>query len=234
MLEINRMTVLYGEAEAVKSVSLKVNENSIVSPIGANGAGKSTILKAISGLVPVKNGQIVFLGKEITNLPPKRIVKMGIAHVPEGRSLFPFLTVIENLTLGAYLRDDSKEIKLDLEEILYLFPRLKEKLHQKAGTLSGGEQQMVAIGRALMARPRLLLMDEPSLGLAPLVIEHFAETIKTIVHARKLSILLAEQNASMVMNISDYCYVLETGRIILEGNPQEIIYSEECKRAFLG
>lgn len=233
LLELSKITVHYRTAEAIKDISLSLEEGSVVSVIGANGAGKSTILKAISGLVPLHSGKIEFLGQEITGMRINQIVGLGIAHVPEGRKLFPYMSVLANIKLGAYLRKDRGGISLDLEKVFNLFPRLRERRDQKAGSLSGGEQQMLAIGRALMARPKLLMMDEPSLGLAPLVINQLAETILDI-HRSGISVLLVEQNAGLVTKVSQRCYVIEVGRVVLEGNIHELMANDSVRRAFLG
>src|SRR5579863_8124375 len=216
LLEIRNLTVFYDSIQALRGISLKVKKGSIVCLIGANGAGKSTVLRAISGLKRPTQGEIFFDSKPITSLAPHELVKMGIVQCPEGRGIFPNLTIEENLDLGAYVRHDSPGIKKDLEHVYSLFPRLKERHKQLAGTLSGGEQQMLAIGRALMARPQLLLLDEPSLGLAPQVIELIFETIGKI-NQEGTTILLVEQNAQLALESSHTAYVLETGQIILEG-----------------
>jgi branched-chain amino acid transport system ATP-binding protein len=208
-------------------------EGSIVSVIGANGAGKSTILKSINGLVRLRSGTIEFDGKRIDGSSTDAIVKAGIACVPESRKLFPYMTVQSNLNLGAYLRKDKQGIKQDLEDVFTLFPRLKERLRQKAGSLSGGEQQMLAIGRALMSKPRLLLMDEPSLGLAPIVIDTLADTILEI-NRRGVSVLLVEQNAGLVSRVAQQCYVIEVGKIVLEGDINQMMSNDSVRRAFLG
>jgi branched-chain amino acid transport system ATP-binding protein len=233
LLELKGVTVYYGDALAVSGVSLSQQEGAVVSVIGANGAGKSTILKAISGLVPLRAGSVEMDGKRIDGLGTDKIVRSGIALVPEGRKLFPYMTVASNLKLGAYLRDDKQAVQEDYEVVFSLFPRLKERLKQKAGSLSGGEQQMLAIGRALMTRPRLLMMDEPSLGLAPIVIDHLAENINEI-NRRGVSVLLVEQNAGLVQRVAQSCYVIEVGRIVLEGNIGDMMSNDSVRRAFLG
>jgi branched-chain amino acid transport system ATP-binding protein len=233
LLKLSNVTVHYGTAEAVKDITIMLEEGTVVSVIGANGAGKSTILKAISGLVPLYSGEVEFLGKEINGMPINKIVGLGIAHVPEGRKLFPYMSVMANIKLGAYLRKDKAGIITDLEEVFRLFPRLKERRNQKAGSLSGGEQQMLAIGRALMARPRLLMMDEPSLGLAPLVINHLADAIIDI-NRSGISVLLVEQNAGLVTKVSQKCYVIEVGKVVLEGDVKKLIANDSVRRAFLG
>jgi branched-chain amino acid transport system ATP-binding protein len=233
LLKLSHVTVHYGTAEAIKDITLLLDEGAVVSVIGANGAGKSTILKAISGLVPLSSGGVEFLGEEISGLPINKIVGLGIAHVPEGRKLFPYMSVMSNIKLGAYLRKDKADILTDLEEVFKLFPRLRERRNQKAGSLSGGEQQMLAIGRALMAKPKLLMMDEPSLGLAPLVIDLLANVIKNI-NRRGISVLLVEQNAGLVTKVSQRCYVIEVGKVVLEGNVKELMANDSMRRAFLG
>lgn len=233
LLELKGVSVYYGTAQAVTDINLTQKDGSIVSAIGANGAGKSTILKAITGLVPIQSGTIEFDGKQISGSRPDEIVKAGIACVPENRKLFPYMTVQSNLKLGAYLRKDKQGVEEDLETVFTLFPRLKQRLRQKAGTLSGGEQQMLAIGRALMSKPRLLMMDEPSLGLAPIVIDTVADTILEI-NRRGVSVLLVEQNAGMVEKVAQHCYVVEVGRIVLEGNIKDMMSNDSVRRAFLG
>lgn len=233
MLEIKNLTVHYGKSVAVEDVSISVTERSVVSMIGANGAGKSTILRALTGLVPLTSGEIWFKGEEIHGKTTAEIVKLGISLVPEGRQLFPYLSVLSNLTLGASLCKEKQEIHKRLEEIFRLFPRLKERSHQKAGTLSGGEQQMVAIGRGLMAKPRLLCMDEPSLGLAPIVIEHLGEVIREI-HREGVSVLLVEQNVHLALEVASRGYALQVGRVVLEGEIEKMRSSEIVKKAYLG
>jgi branched-chain amino acid transport system ATP-binding protein len=233
MLRLTKVTVHYGTAEAVKDITILLEEGTVVSVIGANGSGKSTILKAISGLAPLYSGQIEFLGKEINGLPINKIVGLGIAHVPEGRKLFPYMNVMANIKLGAYLRKDKEGIHRDLEKVFALFPRLHERRNQRGGSLSGGEQQMLAIGRALMARPKLLMMDEPSLGLAPLVINHLADSIIDI-NQSGISVLLVEQNAGLVTKVSKKCYVIEVGKVVLEGDVKELMANDSVRRAFLG
>jgi branched-chain amino acid transport system ATP-binding protein len=233
LLKLNNVTVHYGTAEAVKDITIVLEEGAVVSVIGSNGAGKSTILKAISGLIPLYSGKIEFLGKEINGMPADKIVGLGIAHVPEGRDLFPYMSVMANIRLGAYLRKDKEGITAALEKVFTLFPLLKERSNQKAGSLSGGEQQMLAIGRALMAKPRLLMMDEPSLGLAPLVIDLLADVISDI-NKSGISVLLVEQNAGLVTQVADRGYVLEVGKVVLEGNIKELMSNQLVQRAFLG
>ena len=234
MLEIKALEVRYGGIRALNGLSLKVPRGSIVTLIGANGAGKSTTLRTISGLVPTAAGSIIFEGKEIAGWPAHRIVADGLAHVPEGRLVFPDLTVRENLMMGAYLRRDRKEIASDLEWVGEFFPRLKERITQRAGTLSGGEQQMLAIGRALMGKPRCLMLDEPSLGIAPLLVETIFERLVALNKERGMTMLLVEQNASLALKVSDYAYVLETGHIHLEGPSSEIKNRPEIQAAYLG
>lgn len=233
MLEINDLHVFYEKIHAIKGISLNVNEGEIVTLIGANGAGKSTTLKTISGLLKPKTGTITFMGKEISTVPATAIVKMGLCQVPEGRKIFANMSVQENLDLGAFLRNDKSEIAKDLAQVFEKFPRLKERRQQLAGTLSGGEQQMLAIGRALMARPKLLLLDEPSMGLAPLLVKEIFTIIREI-NQTGTTILLVEQNAHMALSIADRAYVLETGKIVLSGNAQELAASESVRTAYLG
>ena len=233
MLKVEGIDVFYGNIQALKDVSLDINEGEIVTLIGANGAGKSTMLKTISGLLKPKRGKIRFLDNEIGGKAAQSIVKMGISHVPEGRRIFANMTVAENLELGAYLRKDKEGIKSDLEKVYELFPRLKERIKQQSGTLSGGEQQMLAMGRALMARPRLLLLDEPSMGLAPLLVKQIFNIIQEISETGT-TIMLVEQNANLALSIADRAYVVETGRIVLSGNAEEMNASEEIKMAYLG
>ncbi|MDD3853366.1 MAG: ABC transporter ATP-binding protein [Syntrophomonadaceae bacterium] len=233
MLEVKEIDVYYGAIHALKKLSINVEQGSIVTLIGANGAGKTTTLKTISGLLRPRSGAIYFKGNEITKVPPEKIVGLGISQVPEGRRVFASMSVMENLEMGAYLRKKKSEINSDLENVFTRFPRLKERSRQMAGTLSGGEQQMLAIGRALMARPQLLLMDEPSMGLAPLLVKEIFEIIKDI-NSRGTTILLVEQNANMALSIADYAYVIETGEIVLQGNARELMHSEDVKNAYLG
>ncbi len=233
MLNIKNLHVYYGGIHALKGISLEVGEGKIVTLIGANGAGKSTTLRTISGIVRPREGQIIFEGQDITGLPAYKIVGRGIAMVPEGRRIFPELTVTENLLLGAHIRRDAEGVQKDLEWICGLFPILKERASQSAGTLSGGEQQMLAIGRALMSRPRLLLMDEPSLGLAPFLVKEVFKTIRRL-HDEGTTILLVEQNARAALRIADYGYVLETGKIVLEGTGQELVHNDDVRKAYLG
>jgi len=233
VLRIEAIDVYYGAIHALKNVSLQVEEGSIVTLIGANGAGKTTTLKTISGILRPRSGAITFEGRDITRLAPQEIVRLGLSQVPEGRRVFPSMSVLENLEMGAYLRKDKEGIKKDLEVVFTRFPRLLERRKQVAGTLSGGEQQMLAIGRALMARPRLMLLDEPSMGLAPLLVREIFEIIKDI-NARGTTILLVEQNAHMALSVANKAYVLETGEIVLEGSARELLESEDVKKAYLG
>jgi branched-chain amino acid transport system ATP-binding protein len=233
LLELRDVTIHHGTAEAVKGVTLEVGEGSVVGIIGANGAGKSTLLRAVSGLAPLTRGEIYFKGKRIDGMAAHKIVNLGLVHVPEGRGLFPHMTVLANLRLGAYLRKDRVAAESDLEVVFNLFPRLKERHNQKAGTLSGGEQEMLAISRGLMARPKLLLLDEPSLGLSPLVIEELANIINDI-NKNGIGVLLVEQNASLVTEVTERGYVLEVGKIVLEGNITELMENKLVQRAFIG
>jgi branched-chain amino acid transport system ATP-binding protein len=233
MLELKGVRTYYGNIEALKEISLTVSEGEIITLIGANGAGKSTTLMSISGIVPPRFGEIRFLDKPIHDLNPDEIVALGISQVPEGRRIFPQLTVLENLDMGAFLRKDKAGIKKDMDHIFSLFPILAERQHQGGGTLSGGEQQMLAISRALMARPRLLLMDEPSLGLAPLIVRVIFDIIKKI-NEEGTTIFLVEQNAHMALKVAHRGYVMENGRITLEGNAQNLLVNEEVKKAYLG
>ncbi len=233
LLELRNIDVFYQSVHAVRDVSLKVAEGSIVTLIGANGAGKSTTLNAISGVLPVTQGEIRLNGRKIDNLLAHAVARLGISQVPEGRRIFGRLTVAENLTMGAYSRNDKKEVHQDRERILCLFPRLRERLTQVAGTLSGGEQQMVVIGRALMARPSILLLDEPSMGLAPKLVDQIFETICEI-RRQGTTVLLIEQSAYMALEIADYAYVLASGSIVLAGTGQELLRHEQVISAYLG
>lgn len=233
LLEIKNLSVFYEAIQALRGISLSVPKGSIVCLIGANGAGKTTVLRAISGIKKATQGEILFSGKDITDRASHALVGLGIVQCPEGRGVFPNLTVEENLDLGAYVRHDHAEIRKDLDHVYSLFPRLKERRKQMAGTLSGGEQQMLAIGRALMARPLLLLLDEPSLGLAPQVIELIFETIQQI-NRDGTTILLVEQNAQMALEASRYAYVLETGEILLEGEAAKLLENPKVQQAYLG
>jgi len=231
ILEVNNLSVSYGGIEAVKGITISVEKGKIVTLIGANGAGKSTTLRTIAGLVKPKTASILFEGEDITGLSPDKIVSRGITLVPEGRKVFPDLTVLENLKIGAYMRKD--DLSSDIEWVYSLFPRLKERHWQPAGTLSGGEQQMLAVGRALMSRPKLIMMDEPSLGLAPLVVKGIFDIIKEI-NDQGMTILLIEQNANLALRAADYGYVLETGTIALSGTGRQLLENEEVKAAYLG
>lgn len=233
LLKINDINVYYGAIHAIKGISLEVNEGEIVTLIGANGAGKSTTLRTISGLLKPKTGSIEFEGKNIAGMAAQNIVKAGISQVPEGRRVFAEMTVMENLELGAFIRKDKDGIAKDLKMVFERFPRLEERKNQEAGTLSGGEQQMLAMGRALMSRPRLLLLDEPSMGLAPLLIKEIFSIIEDINKAGT-TILLVEQNANMALSIANRAYVLETGRITLSGDAKELAASEDVRKAYLG
>jgi len=233
MLKIENINVYYGAIHALKGIDVEVNEGEIVTLIGANGAGKSTILRTISGLLKPKNGKIDFENKNISSMVAQDIVKLGISQVPEGRRIFANMTVLENLDLGAYIRKDTKGIKEDREKVFERFPKLLERRSQLAGTMSGGEQQMLAMGRALMSRPRLLLLDEPSMGLAPLLVREIFSIIKEI-NASGTTVLLVEQNAHMALSIAHRAYVLETGRIILSGDAKVLATSEEVRKAYLG
>jgi branched-chain amino acid transport system ATP-binding protein len=233
MLEVENINVFYGDAQALWDVSFTVNQGEIVTLVGSNGAGKSTTLKAISGLVPPLTGEIRFERTRIDRAPAYRIVEMGIAHIPEGRRLWPGLTVRENLELGAYIKAVRSLREETLEWVFKLFPRLKERLNQLAGTLSGGEQQMLAIGRGLLSKPKLLILDEPSLGLAPLLVDEVLETIQKI-NGKGVTILLIEQNVNRALTISTRCYVLELGRIVLSGSGQDLLTDERVKTAYLG
>ena len=232
-LEIRDLHVSYGGIRALKGVDLTVEEGQIVTLIGANGAGKSTTLRAISGLQRPQSGSILYGGEELVGLPAKEIVRRGIIHVPEGRRVFPDMTVAENLKIGAFLRKDKDGIASDMDYVYSLFPRLKERSWQPAGTLSGGEQQMLAVGRALMSRPKVLMMDEPSLGLAPLIVKDIFSIIRRV-NADGITVLLIEQNANAALRIADYGYVLETGVIALTGTGEELLRNESVREAYLG
>jgi len=234
MLELRNVETFYGNIMALKGISLSVSEGEIITLIGANGAGKSTTLMTICGLVPARRGDILFMGRPIGRMEPHEIVALGISQVPEGRRIFPLLTVTENLDMGAFLRKDNADIARDMEYIFSLFPILKERRHQQGGTLSGGEQQMLAISRALMARPRLLLLDEPSLGLAPIIVQQIFQMIGKINKESRTTILLVEQNANMALKIAHRGYVMENGRITLEGVAASLLDDEDVKRAYLG
>ena len=233
LLEVDDIHVFYDNIEALKGVSIKVESGRIVTLVGANGAGKTTMLRTISGLIHLRSGEIRFDSQSLGGVPPHQIAAMGVLHVPEGRRIFARLTLDENLTMGAFARQDRKAIAEDKERMLTLFPRLRERLKQVAGTLSGGEQQMLATARALMGGPRLLLMDEPSMGLSPIVVESVFETIRTI-NEQGVTILLVEQNALMALEIADYAYVMESGRIVLAGGGNALLDDERVQRAYLG
>ncbi|MGT2801442.1 ABC transporter ATP-binding protein [Streptococcus henryi] len=233
MLEVKNLSVSYGAIEAVKDVSFEVNEGEVVTLIGANGAGKTSILRTISGLVRPSSGSISYLGNKIQKVPARKIVADGLAQVPEGRHVFPGLTVMENLEMGAFLNKNKEENKANLKKIFARFPRLEERKNQDAATLSGGEQQMLAMGRALMSKPKLLLLDEPSMGLAPIFIQEIFDIVQDI-QKQGTTVLLIEQNANKALSIADRGYVLETGKIVLSGTGQELLASEEVRKAYLG
>lgn len=233
ILTLRNIETYYGPIMAIRGVSLEVPEGAIVTVLGANGAGKTTILKAISGVMDLQKGSITFEGKEIRNTDPDRVMRLGIGHVPEGREIFPFLTVRENLLMGAYTRTDGG-IESDIDEVYNYFPRLRERATQAAGSMSGGEQQMLAIGRALMAKPRLLLLDEPSLGLSPKLVKEIFEIIGRINKEKKTTILLVEQNANVALHAADYGYVLEVGRIVMEDTCARLLEKEDIKEFYLG
>jgi branched-chain amino acid transport system ATP-binding protein len=234
MLKVEKINTYYGNIQALKGISLEVAKGEIITLIGANGAGKSTTLMSISGIVPPRSGSIVFQDKNITNVEPSKIVTMGMCQVPEGRRIFPQLTVLENLDMGAYLRDNKEEIKKDLDYVFELFPILSQRRNQSGGTLSGGEQQMLAISRALMARPKLLLLDEPSLGLAPLIVQQIFEIIMRINEEQGTTIFLVEQNANMALKIAHRGYVLQNGMIVKTDTASALMEDEEVKKAYLG
>lgn len=233
MLEIKDLEVYYGMIQALKGISFEVNEGEVIALIGANGAGKTTTLHAVTGLLPVKAGEIIFDGKNVTKTPGHKIVSMGMAHVPEGRRVFAELSVYQNLKMGAYTRKDKEEIARSLEMVYKRFPRLKERKNQMAGTLSGGEQQMLAMGRALMSQPKIILMDEPSMGLSPIFVNEIFDIIKEV-SAAGTTVLLVEQNAKKALSIADRAYVLETGRITLQGDAKELMNDESVRKAYLG
>ena len=233
LLEIRNLHVHYHKVAALKGIDITVPNDGIVTIIGANGAGKSTTLRAISGLVPISQGEIVFSGKRIDTLAPEKIVGLGVAHVPEGRRVFPSLTVEENLRTGAFLRSDKAAINADFDDVVFHFPRLKERRKQLARSLSGGEQQMLAIGRALMSRPKMLILDEPSMGLSPVMVQEVARIIRDIVE-RGVPVVLVEQNAEMALRLARFAYVLETGSIALKGPAHELHDNEHVRRAYLG
>ncbi len=234
MLEVRNIQTYYGNIQAIKGISLEISEGEIITLIGANGAGKTTTLMSISGIVPPKSGDILFMGEPLQELSPNQIVALGISQVPEGRRIFPYLTVMENLDMGAFLRNDTDEIQKDLEYIFDLFPILAERRHQSGGTLSGGEQQMLAVARALMARPRLLLLDEPSLGLAPLIVKQIFTIIRKINKENNTTIFLVEQNANLALQVAHRGYVMENGRITLSDSSQNLLANEDVKKAYLG
>ena len=233
LLKVDGINVYYGNIHAVKDISFTVNAGEIVTLIGANGAGKSTLMRTISGLVKAQSGSILWNGQELLGKPIDQIVASGIAMSPEGRRVFADLTVLENLKIGAYLRKDKAETEKDLEWVYSLFPRLKERSWQSAGTLSGGEQQMLAVGRALMSKPKLLMLDEPSLGLAPIVVREIFDIIRTV-NQQGITVLLNEQNANMALKVADYAYVLETGRVVMDGTGAELLTNERVRNAYLG
>ncbi|MDE6963767.1 MAG: ABC transporter ATP-binding protein [Lachnospiraceae bacterium] len=233
MLEIKDLQVYYGVIQAIKGVNFEVNEGEVIALIGANGAGKTTILHTITGLLEARKGTVTFDGKDITKVPAHKIVTMGMAHVPEGRRVFANLSVLQNLKMGAYTRKDKNEIEQTLQTVYKRFPRLEERQNQLAGTLSGGEQQMLAMGRALMSHPRILLMDEPSMGLSPIFVNEIFDIIKEV-SAGGTTVLLVEQNAKKALSISNRAYVLETGNIVLEGKAKELLNNDSIKKAYLG
>jgi branched-chain amino acid transport system ATP-binding protein len=233
MLVINDLSVAYGAIQALKKISLEVKPGEIVTLIGANGAGKTTTLQAISRLLPIKEGEMFYEEQNLNKLDARSVVKLGISQVPEGRRIFPNMTVLENLQLGAYLRNDQQGIQDDLQQVYHHFPILAKRQKQLAGTLSGGEQQMLAMGRALMSRPKLILLDEPSMGLAPMLVKEIFNIIQAI-NAKGTTVLLVEQNARMALSIANRAYVLENGVIVMSGNASELLHSEEIKKAYLG
>lgn len=234
LLEVRNLTVNYGAIAALQGVSLKVNRGDIVTLIGANGAGKTTTLRTVSGLLKARSGEVLYDGRNVTNAPPHELVRLGLAHVPEGRMVFANLTVLENLRMGAYLVRDKDAIQREQDYVYSIFPRLKEREKQLAGTLSGGEQQMLAIGRALMSKPRFLMLDEPSLGIAPLLVQKIFEKIVEINRQHGITILLVEQNANLALEVSRHGYVLETGRILLEDSSTQLRSNPQVKAAYLG
>lgn len=233
-LEVNNLTVYYGVIQALKGISFQVEKGEIVTLIGANGAGKTTTMQSVMGLIPSGGGTVTFDGQDITHVPCHKIVRMGMTQVPEGRRVFQELTVYENLLMGAYTKDDKKKIKEDIEETYTYFPRLGERRNQVAGTLSGGEQQMLAMGRAMMSHPTLLMLDEPSMGLSPLLVDEVFDIIVNTFNKNGTTILLVEQNAGKSLAISDHAYVLENGKIVLSGTGKELMQSEAVKKAYLG
>lgn len=233
MLEVKDLEVYYGMIQAIKGISFEVNEGEVIALIGANGAGKTTTLHTITGLLSPKSGHVMFEGKDITKVPAHKIVSMGMAHVPEGRRVFAELSVYENLRMGAYTRKDKNEIEESLKNVYKRFPRLEERKNQMAGTLSGGEQQMLAMGRALMSKPRIILMDEPSMGLSPILVNEIFDIIRAVSESGT-TVLLVEQNAKKALYIADRAYVLETGKIVLEGNAKDLLEDDSIKKAYLG
>ncbi|MBE0601930.1 MAG: ABC transporter ATP-binding protein [Firmicutes bacterium] len=233
MLNIDNLVVNYGAIQALRGISLEVNEGEIVSLIGANGAGKTTTLHAITGLIPIKSGKVKYLGTDLNKVDASEIVTLGLAHVPEGRQVFTRMTVMENLLMGAYTRKDHAAIANDLKKVYKHFPRLEERTKQIAGTLSGGEQQMVAMGRAMMSAPKLIVMDEPSMGLSPILVKEVFSIIEDM-HKEGITILLVEQNAKMALSVSDRAYVLENGKISMTGNAHDLLDDEKVRRAYLG
>ncbi len=233
MLEVKDIEVYYGVIQAIKGISFEVNEGEVIALIGANGAGKTTTLHTITGLLSPKRGSVLFEGQDITKIPAHKIVSLGMAHVPEGRRVFAELSVYENLKMGAYTRKDKAEIEETLQTVYKRFPRLKERKNQLAGTLSGGEQQMLAMGRALMSRPKIIVMDEPSMGLSPILVNEIFDIIKEV-SAGGTTVLLVEQNAKKALSIADRAYVLETGKIVLEGDAKELMNDASIKKAYLG
>lgn len=233
MLEVKNLSVSYGAIEAVKDISFTVNDGEIVSLIGANGAGKTTTLHTITGLVPAKSGSVMYNGVDLLKTHNNKIVTLGMAHIPEGRHVFTRMSVEENLEMGAFSLKDQSDLKKDLDMVYGLFPRLKERRNQKAGTLSGGEQQMLAMGRALMSHPKTILMDEPSMGLSPKLVKEIFSIIRKL-HEQGITILLVEQNAKMALSIADRAYVLETGRITMEGDAKKLLNNEQVRKAYLG
>ncbi|MDY6792002.1 MAG: ABC transporter ATP-binding protein [Thermodesulfobacteriota bacterium] len=234
MLKLKNVQTFYGNIQALKDVTIEISEGEIITLIGANGAGKTTTLMSVCGVVPPRSGEIYFLGQPIHHTPPNQIVSLGVCQVPEGRRIFPYLTVLENLDMGAFLRTDKTGIKKDLEYVFELFPILAERRHQAGGTLSGGEQQMLAVSRAIMSKPRLLLLDEPSLGLAPLVVKQIFSIIKKINSENKTTIFLVEQNANLALKVAHRGYVMETGRITLSDSASNLLSNEQVKKAYLG
>ena len=233
MLEVNDLEVYYGVIQAIKGISFHVGQGEVIALIGANGAGKTTTLHTVTGLISPKNGHVLFEGKDITKIPAHKIVSMGMAHVPEGRRVFAELSVYENLKMGAYTRKDKNEIEESLKNVYKRFPRLEERKNQMAGTLSGGEQQMLAMGRALMSKPKIILMDEPSMGLSPIMVNEIFDIIRSVSESGT-TVLLVEQNAKKALSIADRAYVLETGKIVLEGKAKDLLEDDSIKKAYLG